>query len=239
MKKLFMLLLSACIFTAIAFADDSELPERTIENVADGVIVTYKFGNPIIRANQLFPGSFLWKYMGFGVNDTSGEPAVPFRSDMIYVPAGYKAQVTLLNSTYKDTTLVISPAIPPVPKNGSTIVTIDSIIPYIGFYPNSVLKYGPTSKYREVGLQSVTIIPLKYNYSQHKVRAYKEIKYKVTFVPESVGSDSKGNSSRSISDLTSRFLTNTTLNYTPTNTRSDSTWHSVPNEQNYLILTTN
>ena len=83
MKKLFMLLLSACIFTAITFADVGKLPERIVENVADGVIVTYKFENPIIRPNHLVPGSYLWEYMGFGVNDTPGEPAVPFRSDRI------------------------------------------------------------------------------------------------------------------------------------------------------------
>lgn len=239
MKDMYRILLMIWLIPVVALSNNEFLPERIIENVVDGVIVTYKFKDPIIRPNHLAPGSYLWEYMGFGVNDTAGEPAVPFRSDMFYVPAGYKAQVTLLNSTYRDTTLILSPAIPPVPNNGSTIVTIDNIIPYTGFYPNSVLKYGPTSKYREVGLQSVTIIPLKYNYSQHKVRAYTEIKYKVTFVQDGVRRDSKGNSSSSISDLTSRFLTNTTLNYTPTNTRSDSTWHSVRDEPKCLIITTN
>ena len=239
MKKLLILLLSTWFFHAEAIADVGKLPERTVENVADGVIVTYKFKDPIIRPNHLAPGSYLWEYMGFGVNDTSGEPAIPFRSDMFYIPAGYKGQVTLLDSTYRDTTFVLSPAIPPVPNNGSIIVSIDSITPYTGFYPNSVLKYGPSSKYREVGLQNVIIIPIKYNYTQHKVRAYSEIKYKVTFVQDGARSGSKGNNSCNISDLTSKFLTNTTLNYTPTNTRSDSTWHSVSNERNYLILTTN
>lgn len=239
MKKLLILLIYTWFCHAAALADVGKSPERTVENVADGVIVTYKFNDPIIRPNHLAPGSYLWEYMGFGINDTSGEPAIPFRSDIIYVPAGYKGQVTLLDSTYRDTTFVLSPAIPPVPNNGLTIVTIDSITPYTGFYPNSVLKYGPSSKYREVGLQNVIIIPIKYNYTQHKVRAYSEIKYKVTFVQDGARSGSKGNSSGNMSDLTSTFLSNTTLNYTPTNTRSDSIWHSIRNEPNYLIITTN
>ena len=239
MKKIFILLFSVWLLTLSSLANVSKLPERTVENVADGVIVTYKFENPIIRPNHLAPGSYLWEYMGFGVNDTPGEPAIPYRSDMFYIPAGYKAQITLLDSTYRDTTIVLSPAIPAVSNNGSTIVSIDSITPYTGLYPNSVLKYGPTSKYREVGLQRVTIIPLKYNYSQHKVRAYSEIKYKVSFVQDGVSSDSKGNIYSGISDLTSKFLTNTTLNYISANPRSDSIWHSVPDKQNYLILTTN
>lgn len=242
MKKLLILLIYTWFCHAAALADVGKSPERTVENVADGVIVTYKFNDPIIRPNHLAPGSYLWEYMGFGVNDTAGEPAVPFRSDMFYVPAGCKAQVTLLTSTYRDTTLVISPATPNPPDDGSTIV-IDSIAPYTGYFPNTVLKCNSLQNYHGVGLQNVTIIPIKYNYSQHKVRAYTEIKYRVTFVPDNARSGSEDNNPSGISDLTSKFLSNITLNYsahtTPKRSTSDSTWHSVRDEPKYLIITTN
>ena len=237
MKKIYILLLSAWFFPTVALADVGNLPERTIEKVDDGVIVTYNFSSPEIRPNHLVPGSYMWKYSGFGVNDISGKPAIPHRSDMFYIPAGHTAQVTLLNATYRDTTLVMSPAIPNPPDNGSII--IDSITPYTGFYPNNVLKFGSTQEYHGVGLQSVTIMPVKYNYSQHIVRAYSEIKYKVTFVQNNLRRNSKRRSSGDMSDMTRTFLSNITLNYSSPNLRSDSTWHSTPNECNLAIFTTN
>jgi hypothetical protein len=237
MRNLFILLLSVWALPTVALADADNLPERTIENVADGVIVTYNFSNPEIRPNYLFPGSYMWRYSGFGVCDISGKPAILHRSDMFYIPAGHTAQVTLLNATYRDTTLVMSPAIPNPPDNGS--IVIDSITPYNGFYPNNVLKFGATQEYRGVGLQSVTVMPVKYNYNQHIVRAYSEIKYKVTFVQNNMRSASKRRSSGNMSDMTRTFLSNITLNYSPPNLRSDSTWHSTPNECNLAIFTTN
>ncbi len=78
MKELFILLLSVWFFPSVALANTNKLPERTIENVADGVIVTYIFKDPIIRSNLMIPGSYLWKYQGFGVNNSSGVPAIPF-----------------------------------------------------------------------------------------------------------------------------------------------------------------
>jgi hypothetical protein len=238
MKELFILLLSVWFFPSVALANTNKLPERTIENVADGVIVTYIFKDPIIRSNLMIPGSYLWKYQGFGVNNSSGEPAIPFRSDVFYIPSGYKSRVTLQEATYNDTILVLSPAIPNPPNDVSATV-IDSITPYTGFFPPNVLKYGPLQSYRGVGLQSVTIMPVKYNYSQHIIRAYTKIKYKVTFVQDDV---IKENNSKSVSDLTSTILSNVTLNfasnYRPSRSINDSTWHSVRDEPDYLIITT-
>lgn len=241
MKKLFILLLSVLFSQLVALADVAVFPKRTVENVADGIIVTYNFRNPIIYPNHFSPGSFLWKYSGFGVNDTPGEPAVPFRTDMFYIPAGYNAQITLQDATYKDTTLVLSPAIPNLPDNGLAIA-IDSITPYAGFYPNNVLEYGSFQKYHGISLQSVTIIPIRYNYSQHIVRAYTEIKYKVTFVHDNDRSKLKENGLNNMSDITKTFLSNVTLNFSassnPSRAISDSTWHSICDQRNYLILTT-
>ena len=122
----------------MALADVNHLPKRTIENVADGVIVTYQFENPIIRPNPLVPGSFLWQYAGFGLNDISGEPAVPYRSDLFYIPQGFNARIDILETIYNDTSLILSPAVPFCVKN-ETIISIDSIKPYYGFFPNKVI----------------------------------------------------------------------------------------------------
>lgn len=42
-----------------------------------------------------------------------------------------------------------------------------------------------------------------------------------------------------MSDITNTFLSNITLNYTPPLIRSDSIWHSTPNECKYALFTTN
>ena len=236
MKRL-ILAFAAWTISAITSADESPLPIRTIENVADGIIVTYQFNNPIIRPNKMAPGTFSWEYKSLGVNDILGEPAVPFRTDMFYIPAGHRTQIVLLDATYKDTTLVISPAFSNPADDGSAIA-IDSIRPYEGFFPNSILKCDTLQNYRGIGLQNITIIPIQYNYTQHKIRAYKKIKYKISFIHDNVISESKKRKNSRISDITSTFLSKITLNYTPSAIRSNSTWHNEPNEQNYVIITT-
>lgn len=241
MKQLFIFLFSVCVFPTITIASVGNVPERRVENVADGVIVTYFFKDPIIRPNHLCPGSFLWEYMGFGINDTSGEPAIPFRSDVFYIPKGYKSQITLQEASYKDTTFVLSPAIPNIP-NDATEIVIDSITPYTGFFPINILEFCPLQMYRGLGLQRVTILPVRYNYTQHKVRAYTKIKYKVTFVQDVASGGIKEEKTGDISTLTSTFLSNVTMNYAldfrSSRAISDSTWHSVRNETDYLIITT-
>lgn len=236
--KRFLIIFGTCFLSIIAWAQTGKLPERTVENVSDGVIVTYKFDHPVIRPNKLYPGSMLWEYVGFGLSDELGKPAIPFRTDMFYVPAGHSAQITLLKATYKDTILVMSPAMSNPPDNGSRIV-VDSITPYSGFYPNNVLEYDSLQKYHSIGLQNVTVIPVKYNYNLHKIRAYSEIKYKVTFEQDNARNTSKAKKQNAMSDMTNTFLSNVTLNYSPSYQRNTSTWHSTPNERNYVIFTTN
>lgn len=216
-------------------------PARTIEDVSDGIIVTYSFDNPEIVESEYYENTKYIRYDGFGINDTPGEPAVPFRSDIFYIPAGYNAQISLQGATYKDTTFVLSPTIPNSSDN-DWVIAIDSITPYAGFYPNNVLEYGSSQEYRGISLQSVTIMPVKYNYSQHIVRAYTEIKYKVTFVPDNDRSRSTGKASNIMSDITKTILSNVTLNFSASSNLSravsDSTWHTVRDQRNYLILTT-
>ncbi len=229
---------------AVLIAQETNLPERIVQYTSTGFSVTYKFDNPIIRPNALFPSSFLWKYNGFGVCDTPGLPAIPFRTDLIYVPEGYSANIRLVSSSFKDTLLVLSPAIPNMPGDDTPMV-IDSIIPYTGYYPNNVFECDSMQEYRGIGLHKVTIMPIKYNYNTHKIRVYSKIKYRVTYVQNTPNRNIKTKSRCGTPDGMEALLSNVTLNYgtasnsSPSPVSSGSPWHSSPNERNYLILTTN
>ena len=209
MKRI-LAILAVWLVPAMLLAQIGILPVRTVENVSDGVIVTYQFTDPVIRSNVLIPETSFWQYAGFGMNDVSGEPAIPFRTDMFVIPAGYTAEVNVVDTAYRDTSFVLSPAIPNILEN-DTLIVIDSISPYSGFYPSTVIECDSLQGYRGLGLQKVTIIPTQYNNSTHIVRAYSMIKYKITYVPLE-GEGESGNSYSNISSLEYDFLSNITLN---------------------------
>lgn len=62
------------------------MPRRDVEEVDDGIIVTYYFDNAIAQQDLLYPECILWKIPGFGLNETVGEPAIPFRWDSFSLP---------------------------------------------------------------------------------------------------------------------------------------------------------
>lgn len=238
MKQLFIFFFSVCVFPTITIASVGNVPERRVENVADGVIVTYFFKDPIIRPNHLCPGSFLWEYMGFGINDTSGEPAIPFRSDLFYIPNGFITQIDTIETIYHDTSFILSPSIPSLIKDG-ILESIDSITPYHGFFPNNIIEYGALDNYRGVGLQRITIIPIQYNYEQHIVRSYSKIKYKISFLQNTnITRIHEGNmyDVNKIKD----FLSRVTLNYSSFPSLIPRETNIPENDvKNYLIITAN
>ena len=238
MNEMYRVLLIIWLIPIVALSKSNVLPERTIENVADGVIVTYNFREPIIQPNHLVPGSFLWKYMGFGINDTSGEPAVPFRSDVFYIPRGYASQVDITDTIYNDTTLILSPSIPCHIKNEMPEL-IDSIRKYHGFFPENVIKQSPIDDYRGIGLQRIIITPVQYNNEHHIVRFYSMIKYKISFILKDTN---KGDIpySKKNSRKINNFLSKIVLNYNDLpSTLSRGELFTVPDTTNYLIITVN
>ena len=221
------------LIPAMALADVNHLPKRTIENVADGVIVTYQFDNPIIRPNPLAPGSFLWQYAGFGLNDIPGEPAIPYRSDLFYIPQGYNTRIDIIETIYNDTSLILSPAVPSCVKD-ETIMSIDRIKPYYGLFPNQVIAYDPLDDFRGVGLQRITVMPVQYNCEHHIARFYSKISYRITFIPNSNNLCNRNNIHK-IRD----FLSNVTLNYESLPLIQRESLNTETNSTNYLIITVN
>ncbi len=241
MKRLLFLLL-LILHSLLLLAQIGSMPERNVENVSDGVIVTYYFSNPNINENELVTGSYFWQYDGFGINDVSGEPAIPFRKDLIYIPADYSAKIELIDSIYNDSSLVLSPSLPYIAED-ETLIKIDSINAYNGFFPHRIIKSDSLQSYQGAGLIRVTVMPIQYDYIHRFVRYYSKIQYKVSFIHNDnqfITRDLITNNSYNWNEL----LSNATLNYNntirPSLTRDvKSTWHSTPISKNMLILTIN
>lgn len=155
-------------------------PIRTIEEVSDGVIVSYTFNNPEIVESDCYPNTKYISYDGFGLNDNDGEPCVPFRNDIFLVPNNCNVTVSVLDSLFTDTTMVLSPSMPVQTDNNSTFIR-HNIIPYNGFFPKATIYSNGVFNNREDALIEISIMPVKYNYQTNTVRRYSYIRYKLTY----------------------------------------------------------
>lgn len=223
MKNLIILVLLFASLPAIAEIVYNQ-PERTIEEVSDGIIVTYSFNNPEIVESEYYENTKYIRYDGFGLNDNDGEPCIPFRNDTYLVPNNCAVSVNMLDSAYTDTTFVLSPSMPIMPDDGSKIAK-HSIIPYTGFFPTNSIQSSGVYQHREDALISVSISPVKYNYQTHTVRRYSYIRYKLTYSGTSRIYKGKSTSlARKICQNTPHSRNNT-----------DST---IRDDRHYLIITT-
>ena len=199
-------------------------PTRTIEEVVDGIVVTYSFDNPEIVESEYYENTKYIRYDGFGLNDNDGEPCIPFRNDTYLVPNNCAVSVNMLDSAYTDTTFILSPSMPIMPDDGSKIAK-HSIIPYTGFFPTNSIQSSGVYQHREDALISVSISPVKYDYQTNTVRRYSFIKYKLTYSGTSRIYKGKSTSlARKICQNTPHSRNNT-----------DST---IRDDRHYLIITT-
>lgn len=155
-------------------------PIRTIEEVSDGIIVSYTFNNPEFVEPEYYPNTKYISYDGFGLDDNDGDPCLPFRNDMFLVPNKCNVTISVLDSLYTDTTFVLSPSIP-VQTDNLSPVSKHSITPYSGFFPEATIHSNGVFHNREDALISVSITPIKYNYQTNTVRRYLSLRYKLTF----------------------------------------------------------
>ncbi len=237
MKRILGLVI-LCFFPVFSHSKDDILPKRFVENVNDGIIVTYEFPSPYIKPNSLIQGTSFVLFNGFGINDINGEPAIPFRSDMFYIPKEFVTQIDTVETSYNDTTFILSPSIPSCVKDEISM-QIDSIKPYLGFFPNSIIEHVGLDEFRGAGLQRITIMPVQYDYEHHIIRFYSKIKYKISFLNKATNTNSTVTPNKEINKIKD-FLSKVTLNY---NTFPSSLQRETNNTQtdnkNYLIVTTN
>ena len=216
-------------------------PTRTVEEVDDGIIVTYQFSSFIKQPDPLFENQYFVKINGFGLNHSVGEPSTLQRWDSFVVPDGCKAQIELLESSYNNYNFKLSPSRPLLFKEQEGVLkkeNIPNIKPYRGNYPSNILSLSNIQHYRGTTIQRVGLCPIQYDYEDQTVRVYKTLKYKMRFVSSQ---DRISNSSYKVNiSPDDFFLKNNTLNsFMCSSLRSPTNSTSTEIPCSYLILSIN
>lgn len=212
-------------------------PTRNIELADDGYVVTYHFDKATIIDDPLYNGNIMWKVAGFGISDTSSEPAIPYRIDSFTVPSGFSAEVKVIDSVFVDLPYSLSPARPPLADSGNESYTKDNvpvISSYKGFQPTSIVNENGCGIYRGTTFVDIIVSAVQYDYEHNIIRAYKKISYKVLFTQNTL--KVKQNKKHVIDEHDS-FLNNTTINGLQQNVNLIDA-HSANKKKGYLILST-
>lgn len=78
------------------------IPQRQIEYIEDGIIVTYSIDNVLSLCDISANGAFDWLIPGFTNLRQQNMPSVPVRTDVFTIPFGYIWQVTLIEEEHVD-----------------------------------------------------------------------------------------------------------------------------------------
>ncbi len=158
-------------------------PTRTIEDVKDGILVTYEFNYVSKETDEFFPSSSILFFEGFGIMEGSEIPALPIKWDTFYIPSEKDYSVNIIDSSYVELPIEIAPSRPPV-ENGSRLIyskhNVLPIRPYKGLYPENTIN-ADVNIYRTNPILDICITPIRYNYMQKRVVICKKISYLISF----------------------------------------------------------
>ena len=118
------------------------MPTRTIEDVKDGIMVTYEFDYVSKNPDNIFPSSSILFFDGFGIGGIPEKPALPIKWDTFYIPSEKDYSINVIDSSYIELPIEIAPARPPMVNSSHSIYTSDNvppIKPYVGFYPQNTI----------------------------------------------------------------------------------------------------
>lgn len=212
-------------------------PQKNIEYVDDGIVVTYKISEAAFLEDDLYPNSFNIEIPGFFSSDSLGMPAVPTGSFCHIMPGGSEPVLTIIKAEFIDLKYEIAPTRIPKHMKDTVPYSLDNVPPiesYSGFWPKQVCEALPTGMYRRQPLAKVAINPVRYNYDSKTVRVYREIKYKITF---------SNNASMADVYYEPLSLLNPNCSYMPKSSNS-STYslrepgHSVSANAGYMLIST-
>ncbi len=225
MNKLFILVvgLCACIYVNAQQTIDlvsgnitngitGTVPTRDVRTVTNGIEVTYTFSQAISLVDEVYPSARTLKIDGFGQNGIIGEPATLFRWDTFAVPSNHSVSVTVIDSSFINIPMELSPAKPPLTDSGNEVYSTANVPPitaFNGVFPKKIISETAIQSYRGNDMLKVCVCPIKYNYTQQTVTTFNSITYKVTFVPSGHMSAPAENVSVNPFD---NFICNTTLN---------------------------
>lgn len=219
----------------------STVPTRDVVKTATGIEVTYDFSSAVLLQDDLFPGHYLWRMDGFGLNAQPGTPSTLLRIDQFGIPDGKVCQIEVVETRYKDFEYILSPARPPLVDNENDTHTKDNVKPIdptITIFPEQIVQEEGIQKYRGRGILNVRVSPIQYNASMGKTRVFTHIKYVVSFAEKKgqarVSSIGRDTLTHSISS-DDNFLLNTLLNFSDEG-RQKAGASTQLNQQDYLII---
>lgn len=165
-----------------------EAPQRTVQRTDDGITVAYTFTGNGPSACNARDGGCVWRIEGFGLRDTPGGYATPFRVDAFAVPEGCTTVVETVDSAFVDYDCRLAPA-RRIPEKGTAAEGVvkesGQNASQGGFFPRNVAAAaGRVDVYRGREICNVVVNPVQYDAAANKARAYTRITYKVRFVPK-------------------------------------------------------
>lgn len=158
-------------------------PQRNIEYVSDGIIVTYKIDKIAIFKDDLYPNTYRVDIPGFSDCDSVAMPSIVSAVRFYILPKGTIPTLTLLSSKHVDLHYELAPSREPKTSKDTVPYSIENVPPidaYTGYWPQNVCESLPTGSYRGQPIAKVSVNPIHYNYNSKTIRAYSEIKYKIT-----------------------------------------------------------
>ena len=150
----------------------SSLPSRSVEATLDGVRVTYHFNNINLLDDPIFQGASMAKIEGFWPNNEVGEPSFLSRWDTFVVP-DKNATVALVDSSYIEYSLMLSPARPVLSNNSYETYSRENVKPikaYVGYLPSSIIAATRHNSYKNQDLLEVCVCPIHYDAEKKKVK---------------------------------------------------------------------
>lgn len=196
--------------TTLSDSHNMILPTRTVEDVKDGILVTYEFHYVSKDTDNLFPSSSILSFDGFGIREDLEAPALPIKWDTFYVPSEKDYSVNIIDSSYIELPIEIAPARQPMENGSHSIYTANNVLPikpYKGLYPQNTINTN-ISIYRKYPILDICITPIRYNYQRKRVIICRKISYLISIRREK---DSKNIINNTNLD-TDPMLTNIVMN---------------------------
>lgn len=209
-------------------------PTRLLEKVSDGIIVDYNFRSVNVLPDDLYPNSKKLMINGLGINSSIEEPSYLFRWDTFVIPSDFSYSIQLLDSSYVDVHLSLSPARPfewddsYIPLS---LADVPEIAPYNGMFPSKVIPLTKKENYCDNVLLNVCVCPIRYDYRNNITRIFTHIRYKVYYEKNNRNNNSNHNNT---------FLSNIALNYEKDQIKryNKSGTNNQLQTESYLIVTT-
>lgn len=159
-------------------------PVKSVSTQNQTTTVNYNFREFVCSESLFTPNTYTLSAQNFGINELSGEPAIPIGTDLFVIPDGYEAQLEIVNYTFKEYDMNIAPAHMPEPDNSAgSMQTIDVITPYFGLFPKLPVALSAEEMTKDCKIQYVSVYPIQYNLEQGKVRVAEKLTYKIYFRP--------------------------------------------------------